>query len=208
MARSDAEIGNLALQRVGVTLTIDRLDERTKEASVLNKVFATVREKVLADANWPFARKYQDLNRSGTAPAKWKYSFAYPNDCLAVRTIFPTFQAGAESRAVRKYINENKTPYEIVIDDNENKFICCDQPAVTIEMTVNITNPSRFDSKFASMFAWGLAGEIALPLARDVKYAQNAFSMYGTEKLEAQAASFSEQVNDENPESEFVRERG
>lgn len=207
MAKSDAEIGNIALQRVGVTLTIDNLDERTKEASVLNKVFKTVREKALADANWPFARKYQLLNQSGTVPSKWKYAFAYPNDCLAVRSIFPVF-TGSEPAAVRRWINENKLPFEIITDSSGDKFICCDQPAVEIEMTVNVTNCSRFSSAFDSMFAWGLAAEIALPLARDVKYSQNAFQMYGLEKQTAQAQSFNEQVNDDIPESEFVRERG
>jgi hypothetical protein len=207
MAASDAEICNIALQRVGVTLTIDTLGQRVKEAIVCNLIYATTREKVLTDGHWPFARKYQPLNLSGVAPLKWKYRYVYPNDCLAVRGIFPDLGAGVDPAIVREYARQHRTPFEIVLDDNDDMTICTDLADASIEFTRNVTNPARLDAQFVSAFAWAIAAEIALPLSRDVKYMQNALSMYDREIGQAMAKALNEEGRQEDPESEFVRER-
>lgn len=207
MAKSDAEICNTALQRVGVSLTIDSLGQRVKEAAVCNQVYSMTREKVLTDGLWPFARKYQLLNLSGTAPLKWKYRYVYPNDCLGVRGIFPDLGAGVEPYIFREYQRQNPTPYELVLDDNGDRTICTDLPDAAIEYTMDVTNPMRFDAKFVSAFAWAIAAEIALPLARDPKYMQNALSMYRLEIGQALASALNEEGRPEESESEFVRGR-
>lgn len=204
MAKSEVEICNIALQRVGVTATIDSMNQRIKEALVCNTVYDMVREKTLKDSMFPFSRKYSLLNLSGTAPIKWKFRYVYPTDCLAIRSIFPDLGSGYDPVVFRRVSREAKLPYEIVTDDTGEKTIVTDVENAAIEYTVNVTNPVRFDSAFVSMFAWGMAGEIALPLSRDVKYAQNAFAMYEKEKNESIASAMNEEVTDTQPESEFI----
>ena len=208
MAQSDAEICNTALQRVGVTLTIDTLGQRVKEATVCNQIYATTRDRVLSVIHWPFCRKYQVLNLSSqAAPAKWRYRYIYPNDCLAVRSLFPDLGAGADPYSVRRVAREVKIAHEIVLDDNGDKTLCTDLPDAILEYTVRVTNPARFDAPFESAFAWAIAAEIALPLARDVKYSQNAGAMYRQEINEAAAKGANEEKGEAPPESEFIRER-
>lgn len=207
MARSDAEICNVALQRVGVTLTIDSLTQRVKEAIVCNLIYSSTREKVLTDGHWPFARKYQLLNLSGTAPLKWKYRYVYPNDCLAVRGIFPDLGAGVDPSIFRAYAQQYPTPFEIVVDDNGDKTICTDLQDAAIEYTLNVTNPMRFDAAFSSALAWAVAAEIAVPLSRDAKYMNNAVAMYDREVNAAAAKALNEEGREPDPPSSFERER-
>lgn len=207
MAVSDASICNIALQRIGVTSTIDLLTQRTKEAIVCNTVYSNVREKTLVDAPFPFSRKYSMLNLSGTPALKWKYRYVYPNDCLAIRNIFPNIGEGYDPIAFRRVGMTINLPYEIAIDDTGEKTILTDIESAVIEYTCNITNPARFDAKFVSLFAWGLAAEIALPLARDIKFSQQAFSMYAMELNQALATALNEETVDEQPDSEFVTVR-
>lgn len=211
MAKSDAEICNTALQRVGITLGIESLTQRVKEAIVCALVYEMVRGKVLTEAQWPFARRYQLLNLSGAPPLKWRYRYVYPNDCLQVRGIFPGDMAGnggeVDPALLRSYIQQYPTPYEIVTDENGDMTICTDLPTAAIEFTANVTNPARYSARFASAFAWALAAEITLPLARDVNYMKNALYMYDRELGQAIAAAFNESTREKDPESIFVRER-
>lgn len=207
MAKSIEAICNLALQRVGVTATIDQIGDRNKEAMVCNTAFATILEKALKDAPFPFSRKYELLAQSGTAALKWKYRYVYPNDCVAIRSIFPNIGDGYDAATLRKVARERNHAYEIAVDTNGEKTILSDVEAAVVEYSLNIDNPKRFDASFDSFIAWGLAGEIALPLARDVSFAQNAFAMYEKERGEAHAAALNEQTEEDQPESEFITTR-
>lgn len=208
MAKSVEAICNLALQRVGVTATIDDMEtQRVKEAMVCNTAWATVLEKALKDAPFPFSRKYELLAQSGTPALKWKFRYVYPNDCVAIRSIFPDIGEGYDAATIRKVARECTHAYEIAVDSTGEKTILSDVENAVVEYTLNVTNPKRFDASFDSFIAWGLAGEIALPLARDIDFARNAFTMYAKEQGEAHAAALNEETEEDQPESEFVTYR-
>lgn len=207
MARSEAEICNLALQRVGSTIGIERLDQRSAEAIVCNAVYETVRDRVLSAAPWPFARRIELLNLSGNSAQTWLYRYTYPANCAAVRKIFPQLESGDDPAVLRRRIAESRIPYEIIGDENDNPTICTDLPNAAVEFTAIVTNPTRYDAKFTSAFAWALAGEIALPLAKGVDYSKNALFMYDREINEALAKALNEEKKQDDPESEFVRAR-
>ena len=204
MAKSDISICNTALQRIGVTATIDSLDQRILEASVCNQVYEMTRKKVLTETPFPFSRKFALLALSGSTPLKWKFRYVYPNDCLQIRSIFPNIGSGYDPITLRRVAKEYKHPYELAVDDGDEMTILTDIEDAIIEYSIDISNPKRFNTAFESMLAWAIAGEIALPLSRDVKYAQNAFSMYEKEKNEAHAAALNEESNEPPQESEFV----
>lgn len=92
------EIGNAALINLGATSLMTDIDtDDSVEASTLRAIFDTQRDVVLADAPWPFARKYAALRVIGsTADSAAKHDFAlayaYPSDCLRIRRI--TTEAG------------------------------------------------------------------------------------------------------------------
>jgi hypothetical protein len=209
MAVDDVSIANLALARIGITMKIDSLSPpaRTKEAIELIAVFDEVRERVLAAAPWPFARKIVTLQQSGSTPFKWPYRYEYPNDCVAIRALYPPYQSGMTADTFREWTITNKVPFELALDDTDALTICTGQDQAVIEYTKLVTNPRLYNSKFRSAFAWALSAEVALPLAKTIDHSRNAAAAYEKEIAEATAQALNEEQADVQPESEFVRAR-
>jgi hypothetical protein len=199
MAIDEIKICNKALSRIGITMKIASLDNpRSKEAIELAQVFEDVRDEVLTSTFWPFAKKIVDLQETGTPPSKWAKRYAYPNDCLAVRTIYPRGGSGAL---------DTKTPYEVMLGDDDTLTICTDQAFAVMEYTKRVTNPGLFDALFSNALSWALAAEVALPLAKTIDHARNALAMYKETVREAMAKAKNEEVRQDPPDSEFVQVR-
>ncbi|BCS54781.1 hypothetical protein [Geobacter sp. SVR] len=207
MANDEVAICNRALSRIGVTTKIPSLDVRTKEAIELNAVFEDVRDAVLAAAHWPFARKIIALQKTGEAPFRWLYRYEYPNDCVAIRFLYPPISGGRDAEGFRLALQENPIKYEIGLDENNAQTICTDTDLAVIEYTARVKNPRQFDAKFSSALAWALAAEVALPLAKTLDHSRNALAMYEKEISEAIAKALNEERSDPPPESEFVLAR-
>ena len=138
---------------------------------------------------------------------KWAYRYEYPNDCLAIRYLFPPIGAGSSPESFRRSLLENPTPYELALDDDDSETICTDLSSVAMEYTKRVMNPARFDATFSSTLSWALSAEVALPLAKTVDHAKNAAVMYEKTLSEAIAKALNEEVQGEPPESQFVLAR-
>lgn len=208
MARDDVSIANLALLRIGVTKKIASLQPpgQTQEAIVLIDLFDEVRDRVLAAAPWPFARKMINLQLTGDTPIRWKYRYEYPNDCVSLRALLPDIPAGMTPEAFRLWQKANRVPYEL--EDSEGvTTICTDQETAVLEYTVRVTNPTRYDAVFTSAFAWALGAEAALPLAKTIEHSKNAAAAYNSVIADAIAKALNEEVTEREFVSEFERSR-
>lgn len=208
MVNSDVKICNIGLSRIGITKHIETMTERSKEALACNLIFEQTREKVLSDAPWPFCRKFEALALTGTAPEHWTYSYQYPADCLAIRSILPELPSGYSTRLFRlaQWIKANRVSYELV-GSNDNLTICTDEEDAVVEYTLAVTSPNRFDASFSSALSWAVAAEVALPLAKGTAVYQNAMNQYRLAIAEARTKAFNEETDDEGPDSEFVLAR-
>lgn len=206
--KSEVEICNIALARIGITMSITSLDERSKEAMQCKLFFEMTRDKVLGDAPWPFARRTAALQLTGEAPQRWGYSYQYPGDCLRLNDVFPTIPSAMSPDVFRKWADSNRVPYELGAGDSDNQVVLTDQINAVAVYTKRITNPLRFDAMFGSALSWALAGELAIPLAKGVDYAKNAYAQYGLEINTALAKFLNEEgPPEENPESPFITAR-
>ena len=101
-------IWNMALANVGTRSSVASLTENSKEAITCGLYSDNVRRGVLSTAQWDFAEEYATLgllkalpgtpeNTSSQSPTwqtsypspPWLYEYAYPTDCVAVRSILP-----------------------------------------------------------------------------------------------------------------------
>lgn len=207
--RSEVQICNIALARIGVTIGITSLTERSAEAVACALFYEEVRDKVLGAAPWPFSRKVEALQLTGTAPARWRYAYELPDYCLRVREVYPPVPDGITATEFRGWLKWNRAPFELSYGENDNIVILTDQEEATAEFSVRVTNPLLFDASFASAMAWALAAELALPLAKGVDYSRNAAAAYEKEITEALARGLNEELPHdlENYESEFIRAR-
>lgn len=193
---SDAEICNLALAGIGIGQEISALSESSQEAVKCDLFFATCRERILVDFDWPFARQYYTLGLVEEDPnTDWSYSYRYPAACLRARSIVG---------ATRK--DTSRIPFSLGSDDS-GKLIYTDEPEAVLRVTVAITNAELFDPLFVSAFAWLLGSKIAPGLARDSKIAAEAYRMYLADIASARADAQNEGGQDEAPDAESIRAR-
>jgi hypothetical protein len=158
---TDANIGNMALSRLGTRATIADLTENSTEARQLSIWYETVRDDLQGMMDWNFNRVTRALSLSGTAPTRWTYSYAYPSDALKVwRLDF--------GDAVWAWPDPVK-PFEIA-SDGDNQFLYCNESVVEAVLLQRVTDPNRFSAAFVLAFADALAAAVAYPITqkRDV----------------------------------------
>ncbi len=102
---ADTDIGNMALSRLGTRATIADLTENSTEARQINLWYATVRDDLQSLVDWNFNRVSQALAASGTPPARWASSYAYPSDCLKMRRL--DFGAASWVPAIRQAVSRS-----------------------------------------------------------------------------------------------------
>ena len=100
---ADTDIGNMALSRLGTRATIADLTENSTEARQINLWYATVRDELQSLVDWNFNRVTQALAASGTPPARWSASYAYPSDCLRMRRLDISFLCGGHQNLFKRF---------------------------------------------------------------------------------------------------------
>ncbi len=81
------DICNLALNHIGRE-QIASLDEDTEAARTCKLHYDLQRQVLLRAYTWSFAKKYKKLALIDTTTPGWKYTYAYPPDCVMARKIY------------------------------------------------------------------------------------------------------------------------
>lgn len=198
---SKTEISNLAISHLGIGKEIADIDtENSEEANACSRFYEVAKVATLIDHDWAFATKFQTLGLVETQPTdEWKYSYRYPSDCLKIRRIV----SGLRTDTLDSLIS-----YKILIDST-GKLIYTDQQNADIEYTVNITDPTFFDSQFIIALSFRLASYIAPRITGGdpFKMKQEMISQYLIELSNAKANDLNEGQKDFRPDSEFIRNR-
>lgn len=203
MITSEVEIYNMALRHLAVSQQVVATSDKTKEAKACLAFYPTVRDEVLRDFAWPFAKKTVTLalvtDNTGVANAEWAYAYRYPSDCIAFRRIHSGFRN--ESR-------EQQVPY-LLSQDDTGKLINTDMINAIGDYTVQITDVTRFDPDFVQACALLLACYIGPSVAGGDKFklADRALQMYNWKISWARANALNEQKYEIDPRSELERAR-
>lgn len=198
---TDANIGNMALSRLGTQSTITDLTENSTEARQLNIWYATVRDDLLGMIDWNFNRVRRPLSQSGTPPSKWAYSYAYPSDCLKIWGI--DFGGWYWS-----CWNGMAIPFEIA-SDGTNQFLYCDEAVAEVVFGQRVTDPNRFTPGFVMAFADCLAAAVAFPITQKIEIAARLGAIAQARLEKAEVVSANEQsTTDRFQVAESVAVRG
>jgi hypothetical protein len=198
MASSEVAICNLALSRIGSTIFIDSLTERSMEAIVCSQFYEPCRDMVLQDHPWNFASKRAVLADLGAPPTNWLYRYAMPSDCLEARSIIVP---GARTPSSRSRI-----AYEVAVEDDA-RVLYTDQPEAELLYTRRVTNPNLFSPSFVFALAWLIAGEVSMPLSAAPGLGDAARRNYSMSIGAAGAADLREGQSDVEPECELISGR-
>jgi len=201
MATSETEICNMALAQLGVSITINSLTERSKEAKACNQFYATARDKVLRDFPWPFARRIVDLALVSSTLDEWSFAYRYPADCVFARRIIN----GVSRRRTR----DTDIPFELA-SDASGQLIYTDREDATLEYTALITDVSRFSADFVTFLQFLIAGLIGPRVTGGDKFqlANRALQFYDLTLRQARQNAFNEQQPDTDAPSSLELARG
>lgn len=195
---TDVSICNMALARIGVSTFISNLNEASNEARVCALFYNDVRDRVLRDAPWNFAKKRVVLADQGTPPSEWSFKYGYPSDCIKARYIAVP--------GMRNPRSDQRIPFEVANEGGQRR-IYTNQSAAELIYTYRVTDATLFDAMCASAMAYLLGSEIAMPLSVKPDVAKSARDAYRIEMQVAAAHSMSEGEEGQEPSSELVTVR-
>jgi len=186
---SEVQIARLALQHIGDRYDITSLDEATPEAEQVNLVYENVRDMVLREHPWKFARKFSTpASLVGTVPGNWSYMFLHPADCLRViRIVNP--------------LGDDKPPvrFEMARNGADQHVILCDIEEPTIEYTMRLTEPGEYDPQFVTALSYRIAQYIAMPITGDRQIMSDMKTLADNEVRAAQASDANEGFEEPRP---------
>ena len=159
----DTDIANMALSRLGTRATIADLAESSTEARQINLWYATVRDELQSLVDWNFNRVSEALAASGTPPARWTSSYAYPSDCLRMRRLDfggASWVAGTPAAG-----------FEIA-SSGSGTFLYCNEDQVSAVYAQRVTDPARFTPGFILAFVACLAASVAHAITQNVDLAE------------------------------------
>ncbi len=169
-----ADLCNLALVRLGRGERIGNLYDGTPQSRRLLDIYGQTRDAVLCEETWDFAERNVALTLQKTAPANgyfpptvwdpvvnpplpWNYQYAYPADCLKIRTI----------KAAPLQI-PNFDPKPVLFDEANDttvtpfqKVILCNVPNAILVYTGRVTDPATWRPGFVEALVAALARRFA-----------------------------------------------
>ena len=198
---SKVEIVNLALSHLAQGKEIANLEtEKSEEASAARRFYDIVRDQILRDFPWPFAKRIVALGLVAENPnSEWAFSYRYPTDCLKARRIL----SGTRNDTLLSRIK-----YKIT-GDASGWLIYTDKEEAELEYIAKNDNPQFYPPDFTLAFSYLLAAFMAPRIAGGDAFGlgKNAATLYMITLSQAAAAALNEEQTDSQPEAESITAR-
>lgn len=174
---SPEDVLNLSLRRIGYKLRLGSIWEGSEASRACLDLYSQTRDEALRESDWGFAERTAALTLLKTAPypgyipprvwapatdppPPWVYEYAYPGDCLKVRSIKSTpiiMPVFFPQPRVFDIANDNAyTPPQ--------KVILCNVVGALCVYTGRITDPRTWEASFTEGLAASLARRLAAVL--------------------------------------------
>lgn len=178
MAQTKIGICNIALAMLGEDAIRD-FNEKNKRARMCDVFFAVVRDELLAQFDWSFARKLAklqpiDMDEAGLKSPDGMYAYQLPNDCLSPRDLHPM---GSKQQwiVMERYFYCFRDP-DTITDSDDGVFLY---------YTAAALDPSKFTPSFAMLLATGLAARMSPSISQDSDLTQRLEEKYRLTQLDA-----------------------
>ena len=169
------EVANLALALIGEDRVSALTTDTSKPARLCNEFLPQVRDRLLSEHPWNFARRRSaNLPASATNPAwGWSYAYPVPSDCIRVLGISAA---------------DPHEPWE-----REGGSVLCNLSApISIRYIARITDSGAWSPLFVDLVAATLAERLAIPLVAS-QSARDAITKYAEQqRIRARAVNAAE----------------
>jgi len=182
---TDVSICNLALTQLS-TARITSLDENSENARKCKAIYEMVRDSLLADHNWNFARAEKELALIDETPVSedWAYIFQLPVDCLRVMRMEEDEQFAIFGD--RLYTNSDEAKIEYIKRE---------------------TNPVKYSPMFVKALAARIASDLSYGITKSATLAQVAEQRAIMSLKEAKWTDAQEGINTLPITGNFIRSR-
>lgn len=170
---SEVDIANLALGHLGDDATVASFDppEGSPQAEHCAHFYPIARDTLLEEYAWTFATVTEPLVLLGPAVDGWTYSYALPNLCLKVLSVYTPGNRN----------DDDPLPFELETMADGQLILLTDVPNAIIRYTRKITDSSRFSPLFTETLSWLLASMLAGPILKGdtgVKAGTSAYQIF------------------------------
>lgn len=153
--------------------SINSLNESSLQAQQCKLNYPYVRDTLLREAPWGFARRVEELALRNDRIFNWAYLYQYPQDCLNISRLILNYESVTDSNnGVYRHrrIEDLHTPdlnrqvaYSVYNVGNE-RVIASNEQQLRIEYTSRVENTNLFDPTFTQTLVYLLASRLAVPV--------------------------------------------
>ena len=162
------DLCNAALRRVGHYVSIGSIYDGSKAARVALDYYAQTRDNLFGLRDWPFLRRSVSLGAplksappagygaivwtNAYPPLPWLYEYAYPANCIEVRSVRPT------PVTLPEYVISPNIFINAYDDASGNKVVLTNLANAQAVITAEVTNPNEWqDNNFSEALINSLA---------------------------------------------------
>jgi hypothetical protein len=194
---SEVAICNLALGWLGAK-PIRSLSDNSIEARLCSYNYDLLREAVLEDVDWNFARRRMVLTAQK----------AQTDDEWGEYNRFVIREAGQVLHISRVYLDETERHQSDDWRREGNDLIARNASSLYLLYTRNITDPNAFSAGFVQALAARLAADLAVPLTNSRSLQADMWGLYNSKVAAAAANEGSQGANDQIESGSLTRVRG
>jgi hypothetical protein len=153
------------MAKLGQPLISSLSTDTVPGAVYCNEQYSKLRDEVLSQAHWKFARKRASLAQTTAPTFGYTYAYQLPADFLKVISLdYPDIE------------------YQI-----EDQTLVTDEDTINLIYLAQVTNTSKFTAHFAETVSARIAAELAYALTGSATVQQNMWSLYRQQLAEARS---------------------
>ena len=197
MKQSKAQIFNITLNILGVSMPLENANSADNRAILLNNYYELARDYVLKDFDWNFASTFKELAlcENPISQYQYKYCYNYPNDCICARDIFQK----------NTYVIDK---YSISSLSNGQKVILCNTENAILRYTRRVEKEIFFSCKFTMALSYYLASLTANVLVGSIQKGEIAYEKYNQLIKRAKVLNAQEGIETLDDELTYLDSRG
>ncbi len=183
--QNDIGICNYGLTLLS-TSTIESFTQNDENARKCNAVYTFIRDELLEDHDWGFAREEASLALLATSPTTedWEYAHQLPVDCIAVRHM------------------ESDLLYKVVSDT-----VYTNHTSPKIIYTKQVTDPGKFSKLFATALGARIAATLAFGITQNAAAADRMMKVAVLKLSEAKWSDSQQGVGNTPIVGDLITER-
>lgn len=156
---SRVDIWNTALSHIGHKAGITDPDEASAEANHCRRFYPLALSITLERYAWSFATRRAVLAPVDNPVKHWRFAYALPNPCLAVRAVLPP--ESTDDSAEQDYALES--------DDVGNATLYTNTEDAVLRYTTLVDDTTKFTPNFVMAVSADLAALLVGPIPKDPK---------------------------------------